>query len=65
VTTAEVLPVHNLQAVLADFSAYYNRERPHRTLALDTPHGATRSRRGSIRASPVLGGLHHVYRRAA
>jgi transposase InsO family protein len=60
-----VINERHLQAVLAAFAAYDNRERPHRTLGLETPHPATRSRNGPIRASPVLGGLHHVYRRVA
>jgi transposase InsO family protein len=53
------------RAVLGEFVRFYNRERPHRTLALETPVPAVRSATGSIRASPVLGGLHHAYERAA
>jgi transposase InsO family protein len=55
----------HLRAVLTDFAAYYNRERPHRTLGLQTPEPSDRPRAGPIRARPVLGGLHHVYERAA
>jgi len=55
----------HLRAVLTEFAGYYNRERPHRTLELDTPYPALRPRHGPIQASPVLGGLHHIYRRAA
>jgi transposase InsO family protein len=55
----------HLRTVLAEFVAYYNAARPHRTLALDTPRLATRSPHGPIRATPVLGGLHHAYERAA
>ena len=49
----------------AEFAAYYNRERPHRTLALETPTPAVRGAAGPIRSRPVLGGLHHIYERAA
>ena len=55
----------HLRVVLDEFVRYYNRERPHRTLALETPASAVRSSAGSIVSRPVLGGLHHVYRRAA
>jgi transposase InsO family protein len=55
----------HLHTVLTEFAAYYNRERPHRTLCLDTPEPVARPSVGPIRASPVLGGLHHVYDRAA
>jgi transposase InsO family protein len=60
-----VLNEAHLRAVLAQFARYYNRERPHRTLRLETPEPVARSTSGPIRASPVLGGLHHVYERAA
>jgi transposase InsO family protein len=60
-----VLNEAHLRAILSEFGHYYNRERPHRTLVLETPAPALRPTVGPIRASPVLGGLHHVYRRAA
>jgi transposase InsO family protein len=55
----------HLRTIMAEFARFYNRERPHRTLGLGTPVLVVRSTTGSIRASPVLGGLHHVYERAA
>jgi putative transposase len=55
----------HLRAILTEFARFYNHERPHRTLTLQTPEPVARSTTGSIRASPVLGGLHHVYERAA
>ena len=68
-----VIPVdeRHLHAILAEYAAYYNRDRPHRTLRLETPRPQARSRAGpapalqAIRARPVLGGLHHVYEAAA
>ena len=61
----------HLRTILADYATYYNHDRPHRTLHLETPRPRERPRAGprpvvqSIRARPVLGGLHHVYDLAA
>jgi putative transposase len=57
----------HLRSVLAEDVSYYNTERPHRSLALEPPLPASRSlvSTGTVRSRPVLGGLHHVYRRAA
>jgi len=60
-----VLNERHLRAILADFARYYNADRPHRTLDLDTPVPLDRPLVGSIRSRPVLGGLHHAYERAA
>jgi putative transposase len=60
-----VLSESHLRAVLAEFTRFYNRDRPHRTLCLETPLPPVRPATGSIRARPVLGGLHHAYERAA
>jgi transposase InsO family protein len=55
----------HLRSVLAEFSRFYNTERPHRALRLDTPRPRARSSAGPIRSQQILGGLHHVYERAA
>jgi putative transposase len=60
-----VVNERHLRTVLAEFARFYNRERPQRALRLETPVPVVRSTTGSIRASPVLGGLHHVYERVA
>jgi transposase InsO family protein len=60
-----VLNEAHLRGVLGEFERYYNDARPHRTLALQTPRPAVRATAGTIRSRPVLGGLHHVYERAA
>jgi hypothetical protein len=60
-----ILDEHHLRSVVKEFLEYYNLERPHRTLLLETPVPALRSVEGSVRSRPVLGGLHHVYERVA
>ena len=60
-----VVNERHLRAVLAEFVGYYNAERPHRTLHLETPVPSTRPAAGPIRSRSVLGGLHHTYERAA
>jgi len=55
----------HLRSVLAEFVRYYNEDRPHRTLGLQTPESRVRPVTGPIRSRPVLNGLHHVYERAA
>ena len=60
-----VLNEAHLRTVLAEFTRFYNRDRPHRALHLQTPRSAAVTTAGPIRARPVLGGLRHVYERAA
>jgi transposase InsO family protein len=58
----------HLRAVLGEFAAYYNADRPHRRLHFEPPLGLRRAApvaAGRIRVRPVLGGLHHVYERVA
>jgi transposase InsO family protein len=55
----------HLQAVLAEYVRYYNTERPHRSLHLEPPLPRAPAGSGPVWVRPVLGGLHHVYRRAA
>lgn len=58
----------HLQRIVEEFVGYYNRHRPHRSLDHQSPcpvSVATGPPRGTVIAEPVLGGLHHVYRRAA
>ncbi len=58
----------HLQKTVIEFAAYYNHHRPHRSLALHPPCAlatALGPPTGEVLADPVLGGLHHVYRRAA
>jgi transposase InsO family protein len=63
-----VIPLNerHLRKVLAEYVAYYNATRPHRTLDLETPRGPRPHRRsGRVVAHPVLGGLIHTYDRDA
>jgi transposase InsO family protein len=66
-----VLDERHLQRVLREDVAYDNADRPHRSLGLVPPlPGAPPLRAANgppvrVVARPVLGGLHHVYRRAA
>ena len=62
-----ILNEQHLRTVLDEYVAYYNAERPHRSLALEPPLPAARSPvpSGGISSRPVLGGLHHSYHRAA
>ena len=65
-----VIPVdeRHLRAILAEYVGYDNRDRPHRTLHMETPLQLAPPRAAPIRvvrARPVLGGLHHAYEPAA
>jgi transposase InsO family protein len=60
-----VLDEQHLRSVLGEYVGYYNEDRPHRTLGLQTPELRPRPTTGWIRSRPVLHGLHHVYKRAA
>ena len=60
-----VLDNRHFQRVVAEYVRYYNAARPHQGLDQHTPVPAERSADGNIVAVPVLGGLHHEYRRAA
>jgi hypothetical protein len=53
-------------ALLAEYRRYYNRSGIHLALAKNAPDGrSTATERGAVVATPVLGGVHHVYARLA
>jgi transposase InsO family protein len=60
-----VLNEQHLRAVLAEFVTYYNRDRPHRSLGLESPLPRSPNAFGTVVRRPVLGGLHHAYARVA
>jgi transposase InsO family protein len=62
---AIVINERHLYALLAEYVNYYNVDRPHRSLGLQSPLPRSPTRDGRVIRRPVLGGLHHVYERAA
>ncbi len=63
-----ILGERHLARTLREYSAYFNRARPHQGLGQALPEAlpaGTRRREGPVRAVPVLGGLHHTYEPAA
>ena len=64
-----ILNERHLRRVLAEYVAYFNRWRPHRSIGQRAPCALAASRprreRARVVAVPVLEGLHHVYQRAA
>jgi putative transposase len=62
-----ILGERHLERVLAEYARYFNVERPHQGLAQQIPTGAATPANIDRRVieTPVLGGLHHAYRRAA
>ena len=60
-----VLDARQFQRVVAEYVRYHNAVRPHQGIHQQTQVPAERPAEGNIVALPVLGGLHHEYRRAA
>jgi putative transposase len=63
-----ILGRRHLEGVLRAYAAHYNRERPHRALALHPPEpvpAIARPNTGRIARRDVLGGLIHEYHQAA
>ena len=63
-----ILGRRHLETVLRSYIAHYNRERPHRGLALlppDSPNAARPTTGGQIKRRDQLGGLIHEYHRVA
>ncbi len=67
--TDHVIPLgeRHLRAILAEHVAYYNTSRCHQSLEGNSPipRAVEPEPAADVRATPVLGGLHHVYERAA
>jgi transposase InsO family protein len=53
----------HLRRILAAYAGYYSELRTHLSLDKDSPNRRPVQRRGHLTARPILGGLHHQYRR--
>ncbi len=65
-----VLGEAQLRRILREYVAYFNTARPHQGLRQRVPDGregcvSGATLPGSVRAAPILGGLHHAYEPAA
>jgi putative transposase len=61
-----LLDAQYLENVARQYVRYFNTARPHQGIGRRIPDGpANDNQTGKVIAIPVLGGLHHDYRRAA
>ena len=65
-----ILGERHLERVLREYVCYVNEERPHQGITQRIPAVVLQPRPldatgRAVQATPILGGLHHAYRRAA
>jgi len=62
-----ILNEGHLRKIMKQYQSYFNHARPHQGIdqRIPCPSARVQHSRGRIIAHPVLGGLHHDYRRRA